>query len=256
MRDNFQACIDQDNAVKAYADGKFVPYDPLLPGALRYPILFIGDPPSDTYARFENTDDGIHRAVHAFSWDVATLEGYSTIEMWDANVYRGTPWEFLYNENNDETIWQVGLHNRQGGQVGRLRLDDSGNLDIFYGSPLTAKNATTKEYVDALSDNRYKENLLTFNALQTIEQMALYRFTWSASASRNTGETSANVIAQDLQLILPEFVHQNISYDEDGNQVNDSLYVDRDALLAYALRAIQELSEKVKTLEAPPTRLA
>lgn len=263
VRDNFQAAIDQDDAQKADIAQKVNRSGDEMAGNLGFsnswPIYYGGDAEGGTYIRYSVKEKDLAGGI-IFGYIDGGNNFYATLESRDhTDTYRGSPWELSYRDDNDDMVWQVKLINRAGVQVSRLRLDQTGNLQIPYSNPLLAKDAATKDYVDSLSDQRLKENIRPFNALAIVEQLKLYKFEWTEGIP-DAGKTSANVIAQELSLTLPEFVHQNINYSTpdtgpgptapgDGELISDFYYVDRDALLAYALRAIQELSERVKALE-------
>jgi len=87
---------------------------------------------------------------------------------------------------------------------------------------------------DALSDENYKENVITVNnALNKVEQLRGVSFDW-----KDNGRSSYGVIAQELQKILPELVHG-----EDPKTVNYN------GIIGVLIEAVKELSEEVKELK-------
>jgi hypothetical protein len=87
---------------------------------------------------------------------------------------------------------------------------------------------------DALSDENYKENVITVNnALNKVEQLRGVSFDW-----KDNGRSSYGVIAQELQKVLPELVHG-----EDPKTVNYN------GIIGVLIEAVKELSEEVKELK-------
>jgi hypothetical protein len=93
--------------------------------------------------------------------------------------------------------------------------------------------ATATDF-DALSDENYKENVITVNnALNKVEQLRGVSFDW-----KDNGRSSYGVIAQELQKVLPELVHG-----EDPKTVNYN------GIIGVLIEAVKELSEEVKELK-------
>jgi len=102
----------------------------------------------------------------------------------------------------------------------------------------------------ATSDIKFKENVRDIpNALEKVEIIGGKLFDWTAQYIESMGgehsyfmrKSDAGVIAQDVEKAMPELVRTR----NDG-----SLAVDYPKLVALAFAAINELSEKVKILEA------
>lgn len=86
------------------------------------------------------------------------------------------------------------------------------------------------------SDARLKTNIETtdVNALDTINQIELKQFDWI----ENDKHENIGMIAQQLQDILPDLVHE----DKD----NGKLSIKTDKFIPYLIKAVQELSKKVE----------
>jgi len=87
---------------------------------------------------------------------------------------------------------------------------------------------------NSLSDQTLKKNIINIsNGLEIIEKIDAVEFEWIDS-----GQKSFGVIAQDLEKIVPELVAT-----EQNKTVNYS------GLIAFLIKSVQELSNKVKELE-------
>jgi hypothetical protein len=86
--------------------------------------------------------------------------------------------------------------------------------------------------ITGLSDQRKKTNVQTIeNALEIVDAMRGVRFDWI-----DTGKKSVGVIAQEVQAVLPELVHEN----PDGD-----LSVAYGNLTGVLIQAVKELSSKL-----------
>ena len=110
----------------------------------------------------------------------------------------------------------------------------------------TAKTSSTKLYFNpstgtfsatvfnSLSDETLKKNIINISSgLEIIEKINAVEFEWIDS-----GQKSFGVIAQDLEKIVPELVTT-----DQNKTVNYS------GLIAFLIKSVQELSNKVKELE-------
>lgn len=102
----------------------------------------------------------------------------------------------------------------------------------------------TKEYIDgsglhSTSDRRLKQNIMdsSTDALQTINKMKFKQYEFKDDSDYHY---DIGLIAQELQEIAPSLVNENI-------QAN-TLSINDTQLLQYALKAIQQLSQKVDEL--------
>ncbi len=84
---------------------------------------------------------------------------------------------------------------------------------------------------DALSDENYKENVITVNdALNKIEQLRGVSFDW-----KENGRSSYGVIAQELQKVLPELVHGD-----------NPKTVNYNGIIGVLIEAIKELKNEIE----------
>ena len=95
------------------------------------------------------------------------------------------------------------------------------------------------------SDFRLKENIQHIKGgLDTLKRLVPVTFNWNKAALKNhtewkEGETKAGFIAQDVQKVIPDMVHQNGEY----------LSLDYNHLFAYMVAAIKDLSDRMDNLE-------
>jgi hypothetical protein len=88
------------------------------------------------------------------------------------------------------------------------------------------------------SDRRLKTNIKKLEpALRKITQMAPVSFDWKLSQSK---KRSIGLIAQDLEQIYPELVHEGT----DGYK-----RIEYDKLTAILISAVQELTQRIERLE-------
>ena len=115
------------------------------------------------------------------------------------------------------------------------------------------------------SDQRIKENIQVIpNAIMKVEQLRGCTFDRKDAPPRLDGRAASNkrgagVIAQDVQAVLPEAVHEiNDTAGKFGDSSSPSAYnfpertlgVDNNAIVALLIQTVKELSAKVKALEA------
>jgi len=99
---------------------------------------------------------------------------------------------------------------------------------------VVSSGIVTAQDFDALSDQKYKENVTTVNnALLKVEQMRGVKFNWKESGSPSYG-----VIAQELQEVLPELVHGN-----------DPKTVNYNGIIGVLIEAIKELKAEIEELK-------
>jgi len=93
--------------------------------------------------------------------------------------------------------------------------------------------ATAQDF-DALSDENYKENVITVNnALNKVGQLRGVSFDW-----KGNGRSSYGVIAQELQKVLPELVHGD-----------NPKTVNYNGIIGVLIEAIKELKKEVEELK-------
>lgn len=125
--------------------------------------------------------------------------------------------ELSYATAVDTFYWTV------GGNTSRLSLDSSGNL-------VAAGNVT------AYSDERLKDNIETLDGSKVYEMRGV-SFT-------KDGEAGSGVIAQELQKIAPELVHEDGEY----------LSVAYGNVVGYLIEAIKDLKAEVEELKNGPSQ--
>ena len=126
-------------------------------------------------------------------------------------------------------------------------LDMDSHKIINVTDPGDAQDAATKAYVDAASDERLKTNIVPLTGcLENVNQLNPIRFNWNDKgkgfAKDNLADTEVGLIAQEVAKVYPEVVFHK--KDNDNN-----LAIDYSRLTAVLIKAIQELSSKVKDLE-------
>lgn len=136
-----------------------------------------------------------------------------------------------------------------GAYIARRTNTTSSNGAVYFynpngivGSIETSGSATS--YVTS-SDYRLKENVAPMqNALDTVAQLNPVTYTWKADGSAGQG-----FIAHELQAVVPDCVTgEKDAVDETGNPKYQG--VDTSFLVATLVKAIQELTARVATLEA------
>lgn len=115
------------------------------------------------------------------------------------------------------------------------------NNDIYYSYNGTAYSLWA--LVDKhFSDRRLKDNIVDckHNALDYIQQFQFKEYDWKKQEDRpQKAHTKIGLIAQEVQAVDPTLVYEN----------GDTLNLDNLRLTTIALKAIQELSQRIETLE-------
>jgi hypothetical protein len=133
--------------------------------------------------------------------------------------------------------------------------DNGGNIINFNwnGTQLEGWVDTTEVASNITSDYRIKENVTPIQdgVLDKINQLNPINYT-QASCSifpQITGSIKTSLIAHELQEVFPDLViGEKDAMNEDGTPLLQKY--DEDALTIYLLKAVQELSQKVDSLEA------
>ena len=92
------------------------------------------------------------------------------------------------------------------------------------------------------SDKRLKKNIVDceHKALDYIQQFQFKEYDWKKQEDRpQQAHTKIGLIAQEVQEVDPTLVYEN----------GDTLNLDNLRLTSIALKAIQELSQRIETLE-------
>lgn len=138
---------------------------------------------------------------------------------------------------NGKTTGTIGLWNSDNVS---LSFGGSGN-DIYYSYNSTAYSlwSVVNQH---FSDRRLKENIVEckHKALDYIQQFQFKEYDWKKQEDRpQQAHTKIGLIAQEVQEVDPTLVYEN----------GDTLNLDNLRLTTIALKAIQELSQRIETLE-------
>ena len=107
------------------------------------------------------------------------------------------------------------------------------NSTELYTNPSTGTLYAT--IFSSLSDRTQKDNITTIeNAIEIINNIDPVSFNW-----KRTGKKSYGVIAQEIEKVLPELVHENEGIKS----------VEYDSLIAILISAVKELTKRVEELE-------
>ena len=138
---------------------------------------------------------------------------------------------------NGKTTGTIGLWNSDNVS---LSFGGSGN-DIYYsynGTAYSLWSVVNQHF----SDRRLKENIVECKnkALDYIQQFQFKEYDWKKQDDRpRQAHTKIGLIAQEVQAVDPTLVYEN----------GDTLNLDNLRLTNIALKAIQELSQRIETLE-------
>ncbi|WP_083303330.1 phage tail spike protein [Streptococcus sp. HMSC056C01] len=138
---------------------------------------------------------------------------------------------------NGKTTGTIGLWNSDNVS---LSFGGSGN-DIYYsynGTAYSLWSVVNQHF----SDRRLKENIVEckHKALDYIKQFQFKEYDWKKQEDRpQQAHTKIGLIAQEVQAVDPTLVYEN----------GDTLNLDNLRLTNIALKAIQELSQRIETLE-------
>jgi phage minor structural protein len=138
---------------------------------------------------------------------------------------------------NGKTTATIGLWNSENVS---LDFGGSGN-DIYYsynGTAYSLWSVVNQHF----SDRRLKENIVDckHKALDYIHQFQFKEYDWKKQEDRpQQAHTKIGLIAQEVQEVDPTLVYEN----------GDTLNLDNLRLTNIALKAIQELSQRIETLE-------
>ena len=115
-----------------------------------------------------------------------------------------------------------------------LNYSGIGTITNLSGVAINITGIATAQDFDALSDENYKENVITVNnALNKVGQLRGVSFDW-----KGNGRSSYGVIAQELQKVLPELVHGD-----------NPKTVNYNGIIGVLIEAIKELKKEVEELK-------
>ncbi|MCY7070384.1 phage tail spike protein [Streptococcus oralis] len=138
---------------------------------------------------------------------------------------------------NGKTTGTIGLWNSDNVS---LSFGGSGN-DIYYsynGTAYSLWSVVNQHF----SDRRLKDNIVDckYKALDYIHQFQFKEYDWKKQEDRpQQAHTKIGLIAQEVQAVDPTLVYEN----------GETLNLDNLRLTTIALKAIQELSQRIETLE-------
>ena len=118
-----------------------------------------------------------------------------------------------------------------------MRLEDDGDLHV---------DGDVIAFSTTVSDARLKDDVQTIeNATEKVNQLRGVSYTWNAGSRK--GEREIGVIAQEVEQVVPEIVH-----DKKLPFVGDETYktVDYEKLVALLIESNKELTARVEQLEA------
>jgi putative lipoic acid-binding regulatory protein len=155
---------------------------------------------------------------------------------------------------NAATATAMGLFTHNGGQdfLGRNKrciVATTGDMYLNYGGDFTSvivqSSLTATGNVTAYSDRSLKENIETIpNALSLVQRLRGVTFDWIADKKRSYG-----VIAQEVEEVVPEFVHETTeSESEDKKTIKSVAYGNMVSLLIEAIKEQQSQIEELKLL--------
>lgn len=196
---------------------------------------------------------GIGAASSTFGDNIPPIKWGSTLETYGMLDWFSAGFAAMFGVSGR------GLTLGANGQVHMLDIYNNGNTSIGYtvdqgyklavnGNGYFNGNVTASGEITAYSssDIRLKENIQPLNnSLELINKLNPVTYNWNDKAKElnpnKTDKTDVGVIAQELEKVLPNLVH-NIYNDE-------FLAVDYVKLIPYLIGAIQELTNKITKLE-------
>jgi trimeric autotransporter adhesin len=154
----------------------------------------------------------------------------------------------VYGDGNTVSIWSAGDAN-QGQSPALVYFLDEDLFDAVDNNPYN--NTALKSYISPagayvqISDKNKKENIVKIeNSLEKIEKISGYTYQFKLAPSEilkgDKPIKSSGVLAQELELILPEAVQKNEAGD---------YFVDYAAITPLLIEAIKEQNTKMKAMD-------
>ena len=121
----------------------------------------------------------------------------------------------------------------------KLQISSNGNIGAPNGSNI--HNA---------SDSRLKQNVVDLDkGLSAINSLRPVSFNWIDGFCDEEKDKLYGFLAQEVQTIDPNLVRQFGNVKLENTTINDTLTVNEKLIIPILVKAVQELSEKIKTLE-------
>jgi len=159
---------------------------------------------------------------------IAESEGESGMEIYDAQDFG----------QNGKVLWSAGTNDMTFvlNSTNRFRMYDNGDFHA---------DGDVVAYSTSISDAKLKDNVkIIDNALEKVKQLNGVSYIWNKGSRK--GKKDLGVIAQEVQKVLPEIVHEKEMRLLDGETYKT---VDYEKLTAVLIESVKELSAKVEALE-------
>ena len=146
-----------------------------------------------------------------------------------ADVYHGNAHDYMFSDaSHGLRFYTAGAED--------MRLEDDGDLHV---------DGDVVAFSTTVSDERLKENIqVVDNALEKVSQLKGVTFDW-----KEDGESSAGLIAQDVEKVLPSAVKdKGLPFKADDDQEYKT--VEYSQITSLLVEAIKELKEENKQLRS------
>ena len=121
----------------------------------------------------------------------------------------------------------------------KMQISPNGNIGAPNGSNIHSP-----------SDSRLKENVVDLDkGLSAINSLRPVSFNWIDGFCDEEKDKLYGFLAQEVQTIDPNLVRQFGNVKLENKTINDTLTVNEKLIIPILVKAVQELSEKIKTLE-------
>ena len=163
---------------------------------------------------------------------------------------------FIQMFANDEVDFGIQWYDNQDfGQNGKIHWSASTNDMTFvlnsnnrfrmYDNGDFHADGDVVAYSTSISDERLKDNVLIIdNALEKVKKLNGVSYIWNKGSRK--GKKDLGVIAQEVEKVLPEIVHEKEMSLLDGETYKT---VDYEKITAVLIESVKELSAKVEALE-------
>ena len=146
------------------------------------------------------------------------------------DIYTGNTHDYTFYDADIGVRWYTA-----GAE--EMRLEDDGDLHV---------DGDVIAFSTTVSDARLKDDVQTIeNATEKVKQLRGVEYTWNKGSRK--GQREIGVIAQEVEAVVPEVVH-----DKKLPLVDNETYktVDYEKLVALLIESNKELAARVETLEA------